>query len=36
MYETSDQVTINSIESVGYEVQKEDGTVVASGEVKAP
>lgn len=36
MYETSDQVTINSIESCSYEVQYEDATIVASGEVKAP
>lgn len=32
-YETTDPVTIDSIESASYEVQYEDGTVVASGEI---
>lgn len=36
MYETTDPVTINSIEEVQYNVQYEDATVVASGEILAP
>jgi hypothetical protein len=33
-YETTDSVTINNIESASYEVQYEDGQVVASGTVE--
>lgn len=33
MYETTDEVTINSIESAEYEIQYEDATVVATGSV---
>ncbi len=36
MYETTDPITINSIENVPYEVQYEDGTVVATGNVLSP
>lgn len=36
MYETTDPVVINSIESLSFEVQYEDGTVVASGTVESP
>ena len=32
-YEATDSETINSIEFAGYEVQREDGTVMASGEI---
>lgn len=35
MYETTDEVTINTIESASYEIQYEDGSIVASGEVSA-
>lgn len=34
MYETTDTVTINNIESASYEVQYEDGQVIASGTVE--
>jgi hypothetical protein len=33
MYETRDPVTINTIESASYEIQYEDGQVMASGDV---
>lgn len=33
MYETRDPVTINTIESASYEIQYEDGQVIASGDV---
>jgi hypothetical protein len=36
MYETSDSITINSIESVQYEIQYPDGTVVETGTVTTP
>lgn len=32
-YETTNPVTINNIESASYEIQYEDGQVVASGEI---
>ena len=32
-YETSSAVTINNIESASYEVQYEDGTIVATGDI---
>lgn len=32
-YETTDEVTINSIESASYAIEYEDGTVVATGSV---
>lgn len=32
-YETTDEVTINSIESASYGIEYEDGTVVATGSV---
>jgi len=36
MYETSDKVTINSIENVPFEVQYPDGTVVLTGNITTP
>jgi hypothetical protein len=36
MYETRDPVVINNIESASYEIQYEDGQVIASGTAMAP
>ena len=33
MYETRDEITINSIESAEWEIQDEDGTVISTGEI---
>ena len=35
MYETRDEITINSIESAEWEIQYEDGTVIATGKVES-